>query len=267
MVEAVDYLAAAVEALHTLVLYQLGGRGPAAVEGVEGAVQIEHPAMPVAVVGVPQAQLRATAEEALVDVAEARRAAVGVVGILEVEETAAALEAGSHPQGPDVAGGDQDVDPVAAVADRLDVGLIEKIEGAQIAGGLLEHPGIVGISAPEEELALDYLGPGGGVETVGDLVEEPILAGLVGVEDVLGANEDLTDHRTVLEQYLVARNRPSLRVGRTQPARTVLNPAGGGPAVHRRDLRGHARDQAVRAGGLRRCDEHRRKEGEGDREE
>ena len=73
---------------------QTTARAPAGVEREERARQIERVAIAVTAVGDHQGQLCARAQERGILEAEALLGAVGIVGVLEVEQAAAAEEVG-----------------------------------------------------------------------------------------------------------------------------------------------------------------------------
>ena len=173
---------------------------PAGVEGEEGAFEVEGVAMAVATLRVPEPQLGAATEECWVDEAQSSLGAIGVVLVLGGEEAAgaeevrvfeaeldrvgaaAAREAGSRSQGPDVASHDADVDFVAAHPSRLDAGIVEVRLRAQISLGLLENPLVEGLTGLEQQLLLDDGRTSIDVKTVGEPKREYVLARFFEVE-------------------------------------------------------------------------------------
>ena len=202
--------------------------------------------MAVAVVGIPQSELRPGPEQRGVGEAKTLVAAVGIVGVLDLElasraqkvriletdlegiRAARAFETGADREGPDVPGHHQHVDAVVAVADRPHRRVVEVLLGAQVAGGFVQQPGIVAVAGREQQLALDHPGARGPVQPVGDIEQQLVLLFPGGIEDVPGLDIDLADHGAVGDQHVVGRNRRGgLGEGR-------LLPVGGGFGGRRR---------------------------------
>ena len=101
-------------------------------------------------------------------------------------------------------GHDREVDRLAGVADRDDLGVVEVAGLAQEARRLLDRPAAQAVAALEQKLLLDHPLAGGAVEAVRQPVEPAPLLRVLGVEDVVDLQDDPADDRA-LSLHLVER--------------------------------------------------------------
>ena len=187
--------------------------GAPRVEGVERLPQVEQIAAAVAVerqrqLGLdPRAEQRVLAEDDLRgraidarDVLDAQLLA-GAQEVLvaqaqgDVVLAAGAAEAEAAGQGPDVAGAHDDVHQPVAVADWLDLGVVQVVARPQDALRFVEQPARVGIALGEEQVLADH--PAAGLDVQGvDPAEDPfVLLRVLLVEDVADLDKHLADSR------------------------------------------------------------------------